>query len=100
MIFVTGLAQGGDEAGFAAGAVDYIVKPVSPAIVAARVRTQPSLVQATLLEQSYSDSIYMLAKPVITTTTTRASISGAHFAERDRSFRQSVTDTEMLHGWM
>ncbi len=23
---------------------------------------------------------------------------GAHFAERDRSFRQSVTDAEMLHG--
>jgi len=22
----------------------------------------------------------------------------AHFAERDRSFRQSVTDAEMLHG--
>ncbi|MEN9358399.1 MAG: hypothetical protein RL695_2570, partial [Pseudomonadota bacterium] len=23
---------------------------------------------------------------------------GAHFAERDRLFRQSVTDAEMLHG--
>lgn len=25
-------------------------------------------------------------------------LSIAHFAERDRSFRQSVTDAEMLHG--
>ncbi len=50
VIFVTSLAQSGDEAaGFASGAVDYIVKPVSPAIVLARVRTHLSLVGATIL---------------------------------------------------
>jgi len=27
-----------------------------------------------------------------------AEVAIAHFAERDRSFRQSVTDAEMLHG--
>jgi diguanylate cyclase (GGDEF)-like protein len=52
VIFVTSLAQSGDEAaGFASGAVDYIVKPVSPAIVLARVRTHLSLVHATTLER-------------------------------------------------
>lgn len=61
IIFVTGLADVGDEAaGFAAGAVDYIVKPFSPAIVRARVLTHLSLVQATRLEQSYHDALTML----------------------------------------
>lgn len=53
----------GDEAaGFAVGAVDYVVKPVSSAIVSARVRTHLSLVRASLLEQSYRDAIYMLGE--------------------------------------
>ncbi|CAK0763026.1 Cyclic di-GMP phosphodiesterase PA4781 [Gammaproteobacteria bacterium] len=61
VIFVTGLSKVGDEAtGFAVGAVDYIVKPVSPPLVLARVRTHLSLVRATQLEQSYLDAIYML----------------------------------------
>jgi putative two-component system response regulator len=61
VIFVTNLAEVGDEAaGFAVGAVDYIIKPVSPAIVSARVRTHLSLVRATQLEESYRDSIFML----------------------------------------
>ena len=63
VIFVTTLSEVGDEArGFAVGAVDYIIKPVSPAIVLARVRTHLSLVQATLLRQSYHDAIYMLGE--------------------------------------
>ena len=63
VIFVTILADCGDEtAGFAAGAVDYIIKPISPAIVQARVRTHLSLVRATLLEQSHREAIYMLGE--------------------------------------
>jgi putative two-component system response regulator len=63
VIFVTGLADIGNEtAGFEAGAVDYIVKPVSPPVVRARVRTHLSLVSATQLAQSYSDAIYMLGR--------------------------------------
>jgi len=63
VIFVTGMAEVGDEAaGFAAGAVDYIVKPVSPPIVSARVQTHLSLVRATRLERSYQDAIYMLGE--------------------------------------
>jgi putative two-component system response regulator len=63
VIFVTSLAEvGEEEAGFAVGAVDYIIKPVSPAIVRARVRTHLSLVRAALLERSYSDAIHMLGE--------------------------------------
>ena len=44
VIFVTALGQGEDEErGFAAGAVDYIAKPIVPAIVLARVKTHISL---------------------------------------------------------
>lgn len=63
IIFVTGLTEVGDEtAGFGVGAVDYITKPVSPAIVSARVRTHLSLVRVSRLEQSYRDAIYMLGE--------------------------------------
>ena len=44
VIFVTAMNEIGDEArGFELGAVDYISKPVSPAIVRARVRTHLQL---------------------------------------------------------
>ncbi|WP_343732896.1 EAL domain-containing protein [Duganella sp.] len=50
VIFVSAMSEVGDEAaGFACGAVDYIVKPVSPALVRARVRTHMSLVHANRL---------------------------------------------------
>lgn len=63
VIFVTDLAEIGDEtAGFAAGGVDYIIKPVSPPIVRARVRTHLSLVTARQLENSYHDAIFMLGE--------------------------------------
>ena len=63
VIFVTSMSDVGNEAeGFANGAVDYIVKPVYPAIVLARVRAQLSLVRATRLEQSYRDAISMLGE--------------------------------------
>ncbi|MEI8168059.1 MAG: HD domain-containing phosphohydrolase [Rhodoferax sp.] len=63
VIFVTSLSDIGDEtAGFEAGAVDYIIKPVSPAIVHARVRTHLSLVSAKQLADSYHDAIYMLGE--------------------------------------
>lgn len=61
VIFITSLSEVGDEAaGFAAGAVDYILKPVSPPLVRARVRTHLSLVSTTQLEKSYHDAIHML----------------------------------------
>ncbi len=46
VIFVTALSDETDEAqGFDIGAVDYITKPVSKAVVRARVRTHLSLVR-------------------------------------------------------
>lgn len=63
VIFVTAMSDVGNEAeGFALGAVDYIVKPVYPAIVLARVRAQLSLVRVTQLEQSWRDAISMLGE--------------------------------------
>ncbi|MGR8999582.1 MAG: response regulator [Gammaproteobacteria bacterium] len=61
IIFVTGRTQEIDEkAGFDAGAVDYITKPISVPIVQARVRTHLSLVRAEKLQKSYHDAIHML----------------------------------------
>ncbi len=61
VIFVTGYTDIAHEtAGFDAGGVDYIVKPVSPPIVRARVATHLSLVRAALLTQSYREAILML----------------------------------------
>lgn len=61
VIFVTANSEEEDEAyGFDAGAVDYITKPIRPAIVRARVATHLSLVRAAKLERSYLDAIYML----------------------------------------
>ncbi|HWV14856.1 MAG TPA: EAL domain-containing protein [Cellvibrio sp.] len=52
IIFVSSLGDIGDEAaGFESGGVDYIIKPVSPSLVRARVRTHLSLVHATTLER-------------------------------------------------
>jgi putative two-component system response regulator len=63
VIFVTGLVEEGDEtAGFDAGGVDYITKPVSAPIVRARVRTHLSLVRAADLEKSHRAAIYMLGE--------------------------------------
>jgi putative two-component system response regulator len=61
VIFVTDYADAAHEAaGFDAGGVDYIVKPVLQQIVRARVSAHLALVQASVLEQSYRDAILML----------------------------------------
>ncbi len=63
VIFISSLTETGDEAtGFEAGGVDYIVKPISPAIVRARIKTHLMLVRSNQLEQSYREAIYMLGE--------------------------------------
>jgi len=63
VIFVTAYTDMAHEtAGFDAGGVDYIVKPVSPSVVRARVAAHLSMVRATVLEQSYRDAILMLGQ--------------------------------------
>lgn len=61
VIFVTGYSDAAHEAaGFDAGGVDYIVKPVTPQIVRARVSAHLARVQISTLEQSYRAAILML----------------------------------------
>ncbi|OEC39566.1 two-component system response regulator [Pseudomonas sp. 1D4] len=61
VIFVTALADTEDEAkGFEVGAVDYITKPVSPAIVKARVRTHLSLVRLDELKRTRLEIVQRL----------------------------------------
>jgi len=63
VIFVTALDDDADEAqGFDIGAVDYITKPVSPAVVKARVRTHLSLVQAEELRATRLQVIQRLGR--------------------------------------
>jgi putative two-component system response regulator len=63
VIFVTALAEEQDETGgFAAGAVDYITKPISPPVVRARVRTHLSLVRAETLRQTRLQIVQRLGR--------------------------------------
>ncbi|MDM4766317.1 HD domain-containing phosphohydrolase [Pelomonas sp. SE-A7] len=63
VIFVTALADTQDEAqGFEAGGVDYISKPISPAIVRARVRTHLSLVRADELRATRLQIVQRLGR--------------------------------------
>ncbi|MGB4499523.1 MAG: HD domain-containing phosphohydrolase [Methylococcaceae bacterium] len=61
IIFVTAMgSELNEEIGLEMGAVDYITKPFSPAIILARMRLHLSLVKAAKLEESYCEAIHML----------------------------------------
>ena len=61
VIFITGYTDvAHEQAGFDAGGVDYIVKPVLPQIVRARVSSHLARVQASALTKSYREAILML----------------------------------------
>ena len=63
VIFVTALADVMNETqGFEAGAVDYISKPISPAIVRARVRTHLQLVRVESLRQTRLQIVLCLGR--------------------------------------
>ena len=63
IIFITALNDAVDEAnGFDVGAVDYISKPISPAVVRARVKTHLSLVQADELKRTRLQVIQRLGR--------------------------------------
>jgi putative two-component system response regulator len=63
VIFVTALTDSIDEAhGFEVGAVDYITKPVSPAIVKARVATHLSLTRTDELQKTQLEIIHRLGR--------------------------------------
>lgn len=61
--FVTALKDSIDEEkGFEIGAVDYIVKPIVPSIVLARVKTHLSLIKADELLTTHIDLIHRLGR--------------------------------------
>ncbi|MFT2090534.1 HD domain-containing phosphohydrolase [Paraglaciecola sp. 2405UD69-4] len=63
VIFVSALNDSSDETkGFNVGAVDYITKPISPAVVKARVRTHLSLVDAEELKRTRLQVIQRLGR--------------------------------------
>ncbi|WP_191601108.1 response regulator [Marinomonas algicola] len=63
IIFVSALNEESDEEkGFELGAVDYITKPVAPALVKARVKTHLSLVQSDELKRTRLQVIQRLGK--------------------------------------
>jgi putative two-component system response regulator len=63
VIFVTALADEADESeGFNAGGVDYINKPISPALVSARVKTHLSLVHIDELKNTHLELIQRLGR--------------------------------------
>lgn len=63
VIFVTAMSEMEDEEqGFAAGGVDYILKPVRASIVKARVRSHLSLVRADVLHASRLQIVQRLGR--------------------------------------
>lgn len=63
VLFVTALQDEQDEAyGFSLGAADYITKPISPAIVRARVKTHLSLVHTDELQKTRLEVIQRLGR--------------------------------------
>lgn len=63
VIFVTSRSEVSAQAeGFNVGAIDYIIKPISPDILRYRVKTHLNLVRKNTLETSYHDAIRMLSE--------------------------------------
>lgn len=63
VIFVTAYSDAEHEAaGFEAGGVDYIIKPLTARLVRARVSAHLARVQVSALEQSYHTAILMLGR--------------------------------------
>ena len=63
VIFITALTDTQDEtAGFDAGAVDYITKPISPPVVRVRVRTHLSLVRLDELRETRLQIVQRLGR--------------------------------------
>ena len=92
IMFVTGYRDvEHEEAGFEAGCVDYIVKPVSPSLVRARVAAHLAMVRTSALERSHHDAILMLAH-------------AGHFNDNDTGahiWRMAAYARELAlaHGW-
>lgn len=63
LIFVTALqGEVDEEKGFEVGGVDYILKPITPAIVKARIKTHLSMVKADKLKKTHIELIQRLGR--------------------------------------
>lgn len=63
VLFCTALDQDEDEAlGLSLGAVDYVAKPISPAVLKARIRTHLRLVQRGEIERTRLELIHRLGR--------------------------------------
>ncbi len=63
VIFITALSGAAEESkAFDAGAVDYVLKPVSSPVMLRRIQTHLSLVRAKELEDSQREAIFMLGE--------------------------------------
>jgi len=92
VIFVSSLNEIGDEAaGFESGGVDYIIKPVSPEIVRARVRTHLSLVRTTMLER-YVNQLEVQQEKIVRLSRIQAVLSGINSAILRIRDRQALFD--------
>ena len=99
VIFLTGLADAGDEEfGLALGAADYITKPITPAVVLARVRAQLEVKRARdwLANQNALLEAEVAQRMAENDLTQRVSIRAlAHLAEtRDRETGHHILRTE------
>jgi len=66
VVFITAMSDTADEErGFAAGAVDYILKPISPPTVLARVRTHIALAEQKATLKSLPDRLSPYLSPQI-----------------------------------
>lgn len=66
IIFLTAKSQPEDEAmGISLGAVDYIIKPISPPIVLARVRNHLALTERTVILRALSDKLSKYFSPQV-----------------------------------
>ncbi len=105
VIFVTAKGETEDEAkGFKLGAVDYITKPVSPAIVKARVKTQLDLYdQNRVLENMVKERTRDLAltqdvtlRSLASLAETRDNETGGHIMRTQR-YVQILAEQLMAH---
>ena len=105
VIFVTGMGETDDEAkGFAAGAVDYITKPVSPPIVLARVLTHLELKDArdllehqnAVLEQKVEERTQELALTQQVTIQSLASLAETRDNETGGHIRRTQNYVRLL----
>jgi len=62
VVFVSAQANGNDEAtAFELGGLDYLVRPLVPAVLLARLRSHLSRVPVQMLENSYREALLMLS---------------------------------------